>query len=447
MKYYVTIYIDPLVECFMDFKEKCYWKREDFTHAFLGLTKDKSPDELDAIDKEQRQVKFQNKDLKDIDKKWYESLGISEYNDGFWGFGTGTDSIFDTAGKVFDNNQYVMDNNIKTNTYAIKKLRSEQTFKNRCVLEISKEQYETLFNNIKKDYQATIEIKPQTKNPVSDEFAYHIKNNNCVTWVLNKLDSIGIEVIDLKEWIPDNISRVDSLLKKFYYLQFFNAIFLKFQAIDSNLESIEGAKAFRKWTQSMTENKIFCSLKIDGNITQGLGLSTQCKRSITDNIRYYNRIKKTINKPTDLIIIYKRINDQLDRILSKANKLGFNSIKGDFTFILWNERLNKRMLLDSKHRDESTKEYKEYPIESIDTSIPACNWTLNHNASFILVLRDESICRIMYRNYAYPIISPIYTEAINKSHIAILSGKDNLQYWSNSIHKLRKSINQEVFNV
>ncbi|HEB9348492.1 TPA: hypothetical protein RZK39_001737 [Campylobacter coli] len=43
MKYYVTIYIDPL----FDF--------EDATHAFLGLTKDKSPDELDKIDEELKQ--------------------------------------------------------------------------------------------------------------------------------------------------------------------------------------------------------------------------------------------------------------------------------------------------------------------------------------------------------------------------------------------------------
>ena len=37
MKYYVTIYIDTLFEF------------EGFTHAFLGLTKDKSPDELDKL--------------------------------------------------------------------------------------------------------------------------------------------------------------------------------------------------------------------------------------------------------------------------------------------------------------------------------------------------------------------------------------------------------------
>ena len=41
MKYYVTIYIDKLKELRLFIG--------DFTHAFLGLTKGKSPDELDKI--------------------------------------------------------------------------------------------------------------------------------------------------------------------------------------------------------------------------------------------------------------------------------------------------------------------------------------------------------------------------------------------------------------
>ncbi|HEB9345205.1 TPA: hypothetical protein RZK20_001764 [Campylobacter coli] len=48
----------------MDFKNQCYWQIEDFTHAFLGLTKDKSPDELDKIDKELRQEYLKNKEFK-----------------------------------------------------------------------------------------------------------------------------------------------------------------------------------------------------------------------------------------------------------------------------------------------------------------------------------------------------------------------------------------------
>ena len=116
MKYYVTIYIDILFE-----KELL---KLDATHAFLGLTKDKNPDELDKIDSEIRMQKVKNADWKDIDKRWYENLETDEYNDGFWGFGTGIDSVYNTAGKVFQNNQYVVDNNVKTNTYEIKKLNN-----------------------------------------------------------------------------------------------------------------------------------------------------------------------------------------------------------------------------------------------------------------------------------------------------------------------------------
>ena len=55
MKYFVTIYIDPL----FDF--------EGFTHAFLGLTYT-HPDELDKQDKKIRQEKLKNADWKDFDK-------------------------------------------------------------------------------------------------------------------------------------------------------------------------------------------------------------------------------------------------------------------------------------------------------------------------------------------------------------------------------------------
>ena len=441
MKYYVTIYIDPLIECFMDFKEKCFVNIEDATHAFLGLTKDKSPDELDKIDNEIKMQKLNNADWKDIDKRWYESLETNEYNDGFWGFGTGTDSIYNTAGKVFQNNQYVMDNNVKTNTYEIKKLRSEQTFKNRCTLEISQEQYEKLLQEIKNDYEATKTITPKSEVGISGDLTYNVLNNNCVTWVLNKLDSIGIEIIDSKEWLPDNISTRDSLLRKFHYLQYFYAVFRKFQSIDSNLESIKGAKAFRTWARSMTQNKIFCALKIEGDITKGLDISTECKRTITQNQKYYeNKLKDFITKSSDFMRVYNRINEQLERLLTKVKNLGYTNIQGDFTFIMWNDELQTRMLLDSKHRDENTKDYIAYPIEQIDPNIPACNWTLNHNASFILILRDEMLCRAVYKNYHYSNMSESFIDSINKSHIAILSGNDDLSYWSKSLHALRKSV-------
>ena len=60
MKHYVTLYIDPLfgeITRSVDIKNPSTYLNLDATHAFLGLTKDKSPDELDKIDNE---IKMQN---------------------------------------------------------------------------------------------------------------------------------------------------------------------------------------------------------------------------------------------------------------------------------------------------------------------------------------------------------------------------------------------------
>ncbi|HEA8077254.1 TPA: hypothetical protein RXM91_001861 [Campylobacter jejuni] len=55
------------------------------THAFLGLTKGKSPDELDKADETLRQEYLKNKEWDKIDQKWYEAKEPNEFNDGFWG--------------------------------------------------------------------------------------------------------------------------------------------------------------------------------------------------------------------------------------------------------------------------------------------------------------------------------------------------------------------------
>ncbi|EJI1871795.1 TPA: hypothetical protein ACYKJR_001747 [Campylobacter jejuni] len=60
-------------------------KQIDFTHAFLGLTKGKSPDKLDKVDETLRQEYLKNKEWDKIDQKWYEAKEPNEFNDGFWG--------------------------------------------------------------------------------------------------------------------------------------------------------------------------------------------------------------------------------------------------------------------------------------------------------------------------------------------------------------------------
>lgn len=97
MKYYATIYIDEL------FEEELL-NFSGFTHTFLGLTKDKTPDELDKLDEEKRKEKLKNADWKDFDKRWYESLETNEFNDGFFGFAPVKTSP-NHWGKVFEKNQ------------------------------------------------------------------------------------------------------------------------------------------------------------------------------------------------------------------------------------------------------------------------------------------------------------------------------------------------------
>ncbi|MCW0189221.1 hypothetical protein [Campylobacter lari] len=118
IKYYVTIYVDELLEDEMlkhvDFsllfeaKFSQISKQIDFTHAFLGLTKDKSPDELDKIDETLRQEYLKNKEWNKIDQKWYEAKEANEFNDDFWGFGIKMNSVNVTSNKMSKNNQYIV---------------------------------------------------------------------------------------------------------------------------------------------------------------------------------------------------------------------------------------------------------------------------------------------------------------------------------------------------
>lgn len=97
MKYYVTIYIDQL----FDF--------EGATHAFLGLTKDKSPNELDTMKFERETNKqiwsFELRKMIYIKEeyKWYDTTETNEFNDGFYGFAP-VESDVSHWGKVFENN-------------------------------------------------------------------------------------------------------------------------------------------------------------------------------------------------------------------------------------------------------------------------------------------------------------------------------------------------------
>lgn len=410
MQYYVTIYIDILFE-----KELL---KLDATHAFLGLTHT-HPDELDKIDNEIKMQKVKNADWKDIDKRWYESLETNEYNDGFWGFGTGTDSVYNTAGKVFQNNQYVVDNNVKTNTYKIKKLRSERAFKNRCTLEVSKEQYEFLLDEIKKDFEATKDIRPQSLEPINEEFTYSIHSNNCVHWVIKKLLDIGIEIIDEDYTIPGNF------IDCFSSIMSIHSIFLKFQSIDDNLKSITGAKAFRDWARSMTDNNYICYVD---ESTLEKEVQVFCKREV-ENQRYYESIKKFYKTQAQLKSVYEKLGTLLDKLLQKIDD---ENVQGDFELIYFDKQDKKIKILKAQNN------YEPMEIAEFDLTIPANNYIASKFYPFIFIPKDTIAERILYHEYDYGKVSQGYQKDRNEFYYNVLAWIQSDKYWSESYHKLYK---------
>ena len=449
MQYYVTIYIDILFE-----KDLL---KLDVTHAFLGLTHT-HPDELDKIDSQTRMQKLKNADWKDFDKKWYEKiyptinpyvLGYDSSNDeGFFGFGSATglgkmlkDKFFSdgNAGKVFENNQYLVSPNSEDNRYIRKKLRSSNTFlsSNRCVLEISQEQYKTLFQSIQNDVYETSFVGSQGEIK-NEKFIYDITNNNCVTWVLNKLDSIGIEIIDNEEWLPDNISIRDSLLMKFPCLKFYNTTFCKFQNIDSNLESIKGAKAFRYWARSMIENNYMCYVD---ESTLEKEVQVFCKRD-TDNQKLYESIKKFYKTQAQLKSVYEKLGTLLDKLLQKIDD---ENVQGDFELIYFDKQDKKIKILKAQNN------YEPMEIVEFDLTIPANNYIASKFYPFIFIPKDTIAERILYHEYDYGKVSQGYQKDRNEFYYNILAGIQSDKYWSSSYHKLTKAYKQfqakEVENV
>lgn len=449
MQYYVTIYIDILFE-----KDLL---KLDVTHAFLGLTHI-HPDKLDKIDSQTRMQKLKNADWKDFDKKWYEKiyptinpyvLGYDSSNDeGFFGFGSATglgkmlkDKFFSdgNAGKVFENNQYLVSPNSEDNRYIRKKLRSSNTFlsSNRCVLEISQEQYQTLFQSIQNDVYETSFVGSQGEIK-NEKFIYDITNNNCVTWVLNKLDSIGIEIIDNEEWLPDNISIRDSLLMKFPCLKFYNTTFCKFQNIDSNLESIKGAKAFRYWARTMIENNYMCY--VDEN-TLEKEVQVFCKRD-TDNQKLYESIKRFYKTQAQLKSVYEKLGTLLDKLLQKIDD---ENVQGDFELIYFDKQDKKIKILKAQNN------YEPMEIAEFDLTIPANNYIASKFYPFIFIPKDTIAERILYHEYDYGKVSQGYQKDRNEFYYNILAGIQSDKYWSSSYHKLTKAYKQfqakEVENV
>ena len=482
MQYFVTIYIHPMsLNVTTNFSEIL-----GIPHAFLALTHTHL-DELDSqsnieIEKYSNPrydslIGYYFNTIKKDKGKWYERVYPSILSDkfngeGFFGFGPVTHAR-NHWGKVYENNQYAPESNNVINEYVepyYYKERSLSTFwqQNRCVFEVSQEQYEKLLDSIKTEVERTRkrtsnleQDDTQLNNPIKN--LYYNSNpissdpiHNCVTWVLNKLDSIGIEIIDSKEWLPDVIPNLSpsALARKVFMkyafdmeanfintlkdsladLAYYHTIFRKFQSIDSNLESIKGAKAFRIWARGMIGNRFVC--KLDQNYNRLSKHDITCSSEDEGFVATLQSWKEKLQHIREqLRYVYAMLDKILSSQIQKAEKLGYTNIQGDFTFISYDKQSHK-IVLRSKDKD-----YEPYEESQLDPSIPMNNWTLNQYAPYIFNPKDTILSRCLYKNYHYPSISQGYTDSIFQSYLAILSGNDDLRYWSETLHKIRKAAN------
>lgn len=432
MKYYATIYIHP-----MD------W---NIPHVFLGLTKGKSPDELDKIDEQLRQEYLKNKEWNEIDQKWYKqiypSIVDNDFKDeGFFGFAP-VESTPSHWGKVYENNQYIpkWDNNFQQ--YICTDERPSSTFwqQNRCVLEISQEQYEVLLNEIKKEAEKTKNRNPNLQKDDSKMINLEsIRENlyynsypfnsfpihNCTTWLLNKLSDIGIEVINIDEWIPD-FPILDNLKENLNTIKSLHSIFLKFQNIDDNLQSVKGARAFITWTRSMLDNNYICYVDQE-NLEKKI--QTFCKKNI-ENQRYYESIKKFYNEISQLKSIYNKLDFCLESITKKFN----TSIKGDFKLIYFDRKDRQIKLL------KADNDYEAIAIQDLDLSQKYNNFSVSKFYPFIFIPKNEMISRILYHKYDYGNISQEYQKDRNEFYFNVLAGEKSDKYWSSSYHKMTKNL-------
>ena len=207
------------------------------------------------------------------------------------------------------------------------------------------------------------------------------------------------------------------LKELFPYLKFCNSTFLKFQAIDSNLESIKGAKAFREWARTFIQHPCFHQLYIENNPSlKNMDLDQEQKDLI---------LKVLFN--------VKEIYNILDIILqTRLDKIVHTDTKGDFELIYYDRQENKIKSLKAEN------DYNPIAVENFDLNIPANNCSISKFYPFIFIPRDKILSRMLYHKYDYGKVSESYQEAANEFYLNVLAGIQSDKYWSKSYHKLSK---------
>lgn len=372
MNHFVTIYTDPI----FDF--------EGVTHTFISLTH-KSPDKLELEN-----------------EKWYEkkysSITIDGNDEGFFGFG-GVEFnkkmiLSYIGGKVFENNHYIMEYDYENDIYRIQQIRSKETFQLRCILEVSKEQYNIILAKIRNELITTKNITPISSLNKNKELSYSLLLQNCVHWVQKHLEYIGVELL-VQQRIPSFFSN------NFEHITTINKVFLQFQNVDKSLETIIGAKAFKNWIRMISKN----IYKQEYNLWRPINIIVKC---------------------------YKDAETLLNKLL-KNNQ----NIKGTFHFIYVDNGQLKIMKPENDYVPET--------LQELDASKPYNNYTLGKYLYFIFIPDEEY--EYIYHKYNYGQVDKEYNQSINECYKQVLLGNtDNIKYYSQSLNKLLDKQKSNIFH-
>lgn len=398
MNYFVTIYTDPFI---IDY---------DFTHTFISLTH-KSPDELEQQD-----------------DKWYlklyPSILDSNNDEGFFGFGACKVRVSGIPGKIFENNHYKKDCN---ESYSAGEVRSWNTFKTICVLKLSAERYNHLFNKIKKEIQETQHITSESKiednNP---KYEYNLTGNNCTQWVQRMLNEIGVEQYLFHQ---DYVTIPDKYVDLYFYIHKTNDIIYTMSLIDKNLSTVNGANTVKFWMRANFYNLHDIKSKNIPNF-----LLSNVNKNIFDVLFSIYEKKEADKLISSLFNQYTKLKKYIDNLCQKDAD---SYCTGTFHFIYVDNGQLKIMKPENGYVPET--------LQELDASKPYNNYTLGKYLYFIFIPDEEY--EYIYHKYNYGQVDKEYNQSINECYKQVLLGNtDNMKYYSQSLNKLLDKQKSNTFH-
>ncbi|WP_223206669.1 hypothetical protein [Campylobacter coli] len=202
-------------------------------------------------------------------------------------------------------------------------------------------------------------------------------------------------------------------------IQHIHSIFLKFQNIDDNLQSVKGAKAFKNWARMLINNSLM----------QEIYLDEYKKQYNSENLSPEQ--EEVLYALWNITRVYEILDILLNRLITKS---GTKNLKGTFELIYFDKKDRQIKLL------KASNDYEAIIIQDLDLSKKYNNFSVSKFYPFIFIPKDEMLSRMLYHKYDYGNISQEYQKDRNEFYFNVLSGEKSDKYWSSSYHKMTKSL-------